>query len=275
MKLNICVAVLIAVCCTSVAYGDHRHGPRNECWRDTKYKRNGFKWAYYYCGAQQAKCDGKKSKGHDKVFWQYHGDKFTFETDQRETYFCCGGTKSAEGKYVRADKWIVDEKIEKVQVSGGTCNKKIQTDACGEVHVVECNEPDNCNAGTTMRNGQCVKPCEDGQVFNGPSSNTCITCDTTPYQGPSANKESCIKCDEGTEFFNRETKTCIKKSSLAVYAKQNFRECWRCPYELRAKCVEVVTAANKQGLSGNARLDAIKALDTVGAGIIEKCHLSE
>ena len=64
MKIQIHIAALIAVCAASSgANADHKHGPRNECWRDSKYPGNG--WAYYYCGAQAAKCDGKKSKGHE------------------------------------------------------------------------------------------------------------------------------------------------------------------------------------------------------------------
>lgn len=32
MKISLQIAVLIAICLTSGAYADHRHGPRNECW---------------------------------------------------------------------------------------------------------------------------------------------------------------------------------------------------------------------------------------------------
>lgn len=231
MKIRICIAALITICTTSGAYADHRHGPSNECWQDTKYSdiNSNYKWAYYYCGTQDNKCDGKQSKGHDMVYWQYHGDSFKFKTSPYETYFCCGGTPDAKGKYVQADAWIVATKTERMQVAGGTCNKQIKTDACGETHTVECTEPDSCNPGLILRNKACIAPCGDNQVYQSATSNTCIDCETTVYQGPSLDRNSCIKCDKDTEFFNRQTKRCVKKNGLAQYSNDALKKCWRCP----------------------------------------------
>ena len=128
MKIQICIAALIAICVTPAAKADHKHGGGNECWRDSKYPGSG--WAYYYCGAQSARCDGKKSKGHDTVFWQSHGEGFTFQTEPHETYFCCGGNGEKSGMYVRSDTWIVNTETERMSVAGGTCNKQIKT-CCG------------------------------------------------------------------------------------------------------------------------------------------------
>lgn len=264
MKIQIHIAALIAVCAASSgANADHKHGPRNECWRDSKYPGNG--WAYYYCGAQAAKCDGKKSKGHDTVFWQYHGDSFSFETDDKETYWCCGGTKSAEGKYFRSDSWIVDTKTERMAIPGGSCNKKIHTNVCGETYTEECTEPDTCDPGLTLRNKVCTKPCTENQVFESALSNTCIDCETTGYQGPSLDRNSCIKCDKDTEFFNREQKKCMKKSTFSKYSQESMRECWRCPSDFYSDCVSELSKPTAQ------RGTAVKNW----AEIKKRCHLDK
>ncbi len=274
MIKQICItAALITTLAATHAWADHKHGPRSECWRDTKYNKH---WAYYYCGAQAAKCDGKKSKGHDTVFWQYHGDHFRFKTHPYETYWCCGGTKEAEGKYFLSDTWIVETKTERISVAGGTCNKLIQKDVCGDTHEVMCTTPDQCNAGLILRNGECIKPCGENEVFTSPQSNTCIKCEPTIHQGPTLDRQSCIKCDEATEFFNRQTKTCVKKSSLNRYSKDAIKECWRCPLELHLKCVQAITEVNKMGLTGAARISNINELAALNGGpenIAEACGL--
>ncbi|MDE6481486.1 MAG: hypothetical protein K2L25_01545 [Alphaproteobacteria bacterium] len=243
MKIQICVAALIATCITSGTYADHKHGPRNECWRDSEYDDH---WAYYYCGAQTNKCDGKQSKGHDTVFWQYHGDHFIFQTSPHDTYWCCGGTTESEGKYVKSRHWIVNTETERMSVAGGTCNKLIQTDACGGQHIIECTEPDTCAQGLTLRNRECIKPCGENEAFESPSSNTCVSCEASLYQGLSMDRQVCIKCDPYTEFFNRETKKCIKKSSLQQYEKDTMRECWRCPKSVYADCVKEMSKPSDQ-----------------------------
>jgi len=272
IKHTCITAALMMTLAMSYAHADHKHGPRNECWRDSKYDKH---WAYYYCGAQAAKCDGKKSKGHDTVFWQYHGEKFTFRTGPNETYFCCGGTKEAEGKYVRADKWIVEQKTERIEVQGGTCNKLIQKDACGETHEVTCTTPDQCNTGLTLRNKECIKPCGDNEVYESPTSNTCIECETSIYQGPAQDRQSCIKCDKDTEFFDRTNKRCIKKSSLTQYSQNAIKECWRCPLELQPNCIHAVSTVNKMDLTGKSRIAEIIRVATMDghADIATQCHL--
>lgn len=244
MKIQICIAALIAICVTPAAKADHKHGGGNECWRDSKYPGSG--WAYYYCGAQSARCDGKKSKGHDTVFWQSHGEGFTFQTEPHETYFCCGGNGEKSGMYVRSDTWIVNTETERMSVAGGTCNKQIKTDACGGTHVVECTEPDTCNTGLILRNKECIKPCNADEVFADAASNTCIKCERTVYQGPAEDQNSCIQCDQYTEFFNRQTKKCIKKSTLKQYAKDTMKECWRCPSSVYNDCVKEMNKPSDQ-----------------------------
>ncbi|MDE5615663.1 MAG: hypothetical protein K2I81_02420 [Alphaproteobacteria bacterium] len=260
MKKQILSAIMAAVVITGGAYADHRHGPRHECWRDSEYDDH---WAYYYCGDQAAKCDGKKSKSHDTVFWQYHGDHFIFQTEPHDTYWCCGGTTESEGKYVKSAHWITNTTTERVSIYGGTCNKLIQTDACGGQHIIECTEPDTCAPGQLLRNRECIKPCGADEAFESSTSNTCISCEANLYQGPSLDRQVCIKCDQTSEFFNRETKKCVKKSSLEQYSKQTMKECWRCPQSFYADCIkEMKKPSDQRGFAINNWQE-----------IKRKCHL--
>jgi len=289
MIKHICItSTLIATLIAPYAYAEHKHGPQNQCWRDTKYNKH---WAYYYCGAQGAKCDGKKSKGHDTVFWQYHGDSFTFTTSPTETYFCCDGTKTAEGQYVRADRWIVDTKTEKVPVEGGTCNKLIQTDACGGQHIIECNEADNCSSDRIYRNGECVKPCGENEVFASLDSNTCIACEQTPYQGiaeltgtkksrifrkhkKTIKYQACVKCDKDTEFFDRHTKECVKKETLQMLSMEKMKLCWRCSPEFYKECIKTITDMNATtNTEMETALKGMKGFSEQTDKMITNCHL--
>ncbi len=290
MKIHIGIAALIAIFVIPSAHAEHKHGPRNECWRDTKYPGNG--WAYYYCGAQKNKCDGKKSKGHDTVFWQYHGDFFEFETEQKERYWCCGGTKEAEGKYVRADEWSESIGTETKQLANGTCNKSIEKTVCGDEIVKDCFTPDNCDSGYIQRNGTCVKLCGENEVFESQASNTCIKCETTPYQGvytenftitdaagtphPVA-EQRCKKCDKDSEFFNKATKSCVKKSTLKAYSIPDMKSCWRCPQSYRQHCIEAMRQAAQMGVSGAAlaaQVDSLGALQNI-PNLAKQCHIGE
>lgn len=254
MRRYICAAIIILTTIipfAATATHAYHNGYNMSCVAEQGYgnKKSATNWAYYWCGPRDSKCAGNKQKDHDKGFYLFHGDSFTFKYDtsgrlittktDNNTYWCCEGTKETKGHFVAGAKWIVNEKTETVPVNGGTCNKLIRTNVCGETYEIECTTPDNCDAGYIMRNGECVKPCEDGQVWNGETSNTCVTCDVTLHQGPAANRESCIKCDEFTEFFNRKTKKCISKTeNMLQYYKQAMRQCWRCPRDLFYKCVK-------------------------------------
>lgn len=282
MKKSICIALMLMIGMGSAmadAAEPHVRGRRNECWADKTYKKvdSSANWAYYFCGAQKYSCAGHTAYEWDKAFQHYHGDHFKFRTSPYETYWCCGGTKEVEGKYVQSENWIVSTLTEKVQVAGGTCNKLIQTDACGDTHIVECTTPDNCNAGTILRNGECVRQCEGDEAFENTTSNKCIKCETTIRQGPSADHTSCIKCDAVTEFFDREKKTCIKKHSadLQQYSKEAMNTCWRCKRELFVHCVKAVTTADKMGHTGQQYLSDINSAASVSGiqDIVTKCKL--
>jgi len=257
MHKCIFVLMLVTICLTQTSYAKYnqKHGSDYECWYETEYEAGGHgkgNWAYYYCGKQNDKCDGKKSKTSDTIFWQYHGDTFTFQGGKNPsehdlyTYYCCNGTKDEKGRYVRADSWIDSSKTvtETKHVTGGTCQVKIETDVCGDTHKIDCDTPGTCDAGYIMRNKVCAEICPDGSAFESDTSNKCIQCETTNYQGIktiSSNNKLCIKCDKDTEFFDKETKACIKKSALKQTTNSAMKKCWRCPdNDAFAKCVDII-----------------------------------
>ncbi len=266
MIKHIFITALITTLIAPSAYADHKHGPRNECWRDSKYDKH---WAYYYCGAQAAKCDGKKSKGHDTVFWQYHGDHFTFRTSPRDTYWCCGGTKSDEGKYVSGKNWIVKTETETKSVDGGTCTVKIETDICGGVNRIDCDTPGKCNAGYILRNGVCTQLCPDGSAFESIASNNCIECETTNYQGIkiiSGENKLCVKCDKDTQYFDKNGKRCMSKSELTQIPKSALNKCWGCPdTETFKQCVDIVQRP----------VEALNFRASNESSILARCHVDQ
>jgi len=241
------ILIIVAIIASSSAVAqDFRHGGSNECYYITGYgkKSTGNNWAYYYCGGMSNKCNGKKSKGHDLVVRQNHGEKFTYAG---KTYWCCDGKSDSVGKYVQASAWFDSSKtvIEIKQVTGGTCEVKTETDVCGGTHKIDCDTPGTCNAGYVMRNKVCAEICPDGSAFESDTSNKCIKCETTNYQGikPISSEDNvCIKCDKDTEFFNKETKACIKKSTLSKQITNTMmKKCWRCPdNDTFAKCIDIM-----------------------------------
>lgn len=288
MKLHLFyIGVLAAICTVSAANArNYVHGTNNHCWIETSYgsKSTGDTWAYHYCGGSNnyidsiRKCAGYSTLGHDLMVTNYHGDSFTFKY-KNETYWCCGGTKDKEGTYMPGEKWFVKEETVKVPVAGGTCNQLVQTDICGEVHVTECTKPDNCDDGTVLRNNECVATCGGDEVFESTTSNKCIKCKITAFQGPSTDHTACISCDRYTEFYNREDKKCVKRSKLELteYSKEAMKECWRCPRQLFKICVQAVTSADTAGKTGSSRLSAIESFVTTEnpKNITKQCYLTK
>lgn len=242
MKKIIYIAAIFMMCIGMVHAGDHKMGPSQACFYDSNPGHG--KWHYYYCGDQARGCAGKKGQsGGDKHYMIYHGNYFNFQTGSRERYYCCGGTMSGMGKFVRADSWIVESKTEEKKLTNGTCRTVTEKDACGEEYFTDCDTPDTCESGYFLRNKACITACSGvDEVFESDTSNRCVTCETTNYQGISGSgiNAFCRRCDESTEFFDRITKRCVKKSSLAMLAKTAVASCWRCPLDYVLKCTKAM-----------------------------------
>jgi len=268
-----CISILMIVVIVGASPAvakDFRHGDSNECYYISGYgkKSSGNNWAYYYCGGKNNKCAGKKSKSHDLVVRQNHGDKFTYNG---KTYWCCDGKSDSAGRYVQASAWIDSSKTvtETKQVDGGTCTVKTETDVCGGTYKIDCDTPGTCNAGYVMRNKVCAQICPDGSAFESNASNKCVECETTNYQGIkmiSSENNVCIKCDQDTQFFDKETKTCINKSRLKQISQTAMKKCWRCPDEdTFAKCVEIVQRP----------LESLNFADNTESATLKRCHVDK
>ncbi len=272
MKKHIGTTFMMALFAIQAASGaNFEHGRNSECWYDRKYNKH---WGYWFCGAQAASCNKHKCKGHDTCFWQYHGDSFSYGGQK---YWCCGGTKEAEGKYF-AGQWIKEQKTEKKQLTNGTCNVLIKTNICGETKKVDCDTPDTCESGYRLRNKECVAPCGEDEVYESSTSNKCIKCETTVYQGivQRGTENGCLKCDKDSEFFDKVNKVCVKKASLTSYTIPEMKSCWRCPQSYVKYCIEAMVAAVKTGRSG----EALKNIDSFApngspANLSSQCHLDD
>ncbi len=202
-----------------VAVGDVLIGTDDErCIVDT-HKTNEF----WFCGYQDS--DYKKNNCHARHVYKgalwfpdnpthqlYNGDKVT--TGGR--YFvCCGGTPTAQGRFVESDTsdFRVTQEPKTVDLGDNKkCTYTITTDICGNVTDKPCTEPDSCTNGTLPRNGACVQLCTGTDAFESETSNKCVECSTTSSRGRVVGKDGnmiCQVCDSN-EFFDTDAKQCVR-----------------------------------------------------------------
>ncbi|MBD5400789.1 hypothetical protein HDR61_03540 [bacterium] len=243
--LSATIAVLMLI--TPGAFArNYKHASDNSCWYETEYgkKSTGDNWGYYFCGPMAQKCDGKKHKGHDFAKSYMDMEMFTFKnkrTNEPNSFCCCGGTETTNGQFVAADSksgnCFVGDPIEEKKPLGNNefCTRRTYKTVCGGTYTVECNtpEPETCGTGYVWRDTtkSCAQICTDGQVFE-EYTNKCISCETTAYQGIADEmpKLYCMKCDRDTQFFDRQTKTCVSKKSGNFMERQKMilQKCWQC-----------------------------------------------
>lgn len=293
MKKYIYAIILVLIETLPAAYaGDHKPGndaANNSCFYDSKPGHN--KWHYYFCGTATSKCAGKKYKGpgsdekkpnNDTRVILKNMETFTFLTNPKDTYCCCISDGKTAGSFIKASNttncYTDDAPTETTKDlgSGQSCKQLTYKTVCGTTVTVGCENPEKeCGTGYTWRNNSCAPICSGDQVYESETSNTCVACETTTSQGISRDKKYCKKCDKDSEFFNRETKKCIKKSGLQQYSKDVLRECWQCPTELYKNCVKAVTLVNKMGKTGDARLSEIDAVASFDGprNITSQCKL--
>jgi hypothetical protein len=216
-----------------------------ECFLDTKGNDT-----YWYCGGGQTSCAKVGMHTDDNRTYYSNGQAVNFNN---KNYVCCNATDSSEGVF----KEIIDtdetkwkntttgsiayyEKTVTVKLPNGTCTYQARYDGCGnEIKTEACTEATDCKDGYIKRNGKCVEPCPDGSDFESVSSNKCIECPTTMYQGSTIetittednNQVSysyCKKCDADNQFFNKTTDQCIEKNSLEQVSRQAMAKCFMC-----------------------------------------------
>ena len=94
----------------------------------------------------------------------------------------------------------------------------LRVNVCGVTEIEDCTQPEAqaCSPGTRFRNNVCAPICTGTQAYASTTSNECIDCPTTAYQG--VVNGVCIKCDPATQFFayDKIDSTNITASSLAM-----------------------------------------------------------
>ena len=273
---------LLLISMTSVAHADFRANSAYTCF----YSDYNDKKQFFFCGNQGNDCIGKSSSKHVRTNL-FHGEKFSAPQDGSRIFWCCNGTANSAGKFIEATGWrkekFTTSEIITVELENGTCNYERITDACGNIlSDTPCTEPDNCSAGYVLRNDLCVKPCESTYAFESPSSNKCIECLTTEYQGISK-KNECIKCDPEIAFFDKSKQACVNKRDMKQVSKNVMKNCFRCPDNTTFKdCVTVLSTTTAQNVANFNQLEILAKtseqmktyLDRMNSSL-KSCHISK
>lgn len=236
-----------------------RYGTDMECFLDTKGNNS-----YWYCGGGQTSCAKNKMNKNDNRTYYSNGQAHSFG-DPKKNYVCCNATESSPGvfKEIKNDstmgitwKNFHDGNIayytKTVVVNlpgGGKCTYSAKIDGCGREITSPCTEPTNCTDGYVLRNGVCVEPCSDGLDWESLTSNKCVECPTTMYQG-SVNTEQtsyCLKCDQDNQFFDKQNDKCIDKKDMNQVGRQTMAKCFMCnnneDFKECVKCVDTETCS--------------------------------
>jgi hypothetical protein len=190
----------------------------------------------------------------------YHMDGQYLEFDSK-SWVCCGGTQGDWGKYLEIKdlnddgngneiKWqnktngaiaYYKKTVTVTLDGGGKCTYEARFNGCGAEITKPCTNPDGCADGYVLRNKTCVTPCEDGYDFESKTSNKCVECPTTPYQGSVIEGDItyCKKCNKNTEFMDINTSSCVNKSNFKSINHAALAKCAFCENNETAKdCVK-------------------------------------
>ncbi len=255
-SLVICMTVMPAMAERS------KWGENNSC-----YVALGGWNEFYYCGAQNTGCAGKKqNKSKQKGYWYQHLGKFTHNGVSNT---CCQPVdpetgkvdKTATGTFKPTGGLIAkpQEQITVTLGNGKQCKKTRTYDICGGWTDSGTCQDATCPSGQVFHAGKCVAPCPAGQIFSSPSSTTCMTCTSGMYQGVGADGY-CVTCnkDAGQIFMNG---TCVDKDAAADpangagvagasgdgaytlrrYTNYAMQTCFMCPYGIATtNCLDYV-----------------------------------
>ena len=278
------VLLLVLLTLPSLAY-THRYGNNMECLHINK----GGADEYYFCGAQYHSCAGDKANGYDERVVYTSGVYINFDYKH---WVCCGGTDSDQGVFkqlngpgdgenrlddtedglqwqnVGKGKIPYIEKTVTVDIEGGgQCTYEARFDACGTELTKPCTEPTGCADGLILRNGVCTEPCVGDTDFESKTSNKCVECSTTLYQGSAfvtdivssikknadgtvesekhTNGSYCLKCNKNTHFFDGVSSQCVEKNELTNVNHVAMAKCGMCNNKNSFKgCIECFSIKN-------------------------------
>lgn len=182
----------------------------------------------YFCGHTDNKsCAGVKHGNKKHTIMHAHAQDFN-----GARYWCCNGNESKLGTFKQGSNWSQSETVTEQLPNGGTCTwTRTKTICDSEWKGTKCTKVTCPTKGAIFRNGECVTPCKEPEVFASKTSNKCIKCETTNLQGIGTDDDynpTCIQCDEKTELWMNNRGKCIEKSKMTTYTKQDMKKCWRC-----------------------------------------------
>lgn len=270
MRFFVLIALIMT---TGTLHADWKTNATNSCWVDSAGL---FEDKFWYCGyhnesdKKATKCGGTWLNFNDERIFLYHGESFEYDpwykTGSGGKYWCCTGTKTTAGYFVKNGSWIIKKGTVTVELENGTCTYEKTVNACGEETSTPCTEPTTCAKGYIDRNNECIQPCEDGQVFESPTSNKCIPCETTMYQGVKNDTDGqyCLKCDQHTEFFDKKKKQCVNKDNgYKKISKDIMKQCGLCPNSTIFKgCIECLSSDNYATCAETYKTDCFLKLET-------------
>lgn len=244
---------------------------------------------YYFCGAHETKCHGdwaEKSELNNGFVKWYQNGEFASLGDNDEVYWCCGGKITSSttnlkrkdkvsgtvGKWVKGENFYITRETKTKNISGGTCTYVEMTDICGNVTSTEQECKTQGAANVQCPDGQyfrtssnsCAKLCDIGYAYESATSNRCVECEETAYQGIVSdtgvyiNGEAvdpthavCRRCNTATSIFDAATRTCIGKPQLTALSMTDLQygknahsrdkslseQCWTKSADEYKKCV--------------------------------------
>lgn len=241
MKKYIFLIILSATCCDAIAAWGPKFGSGDSCIVERKDGRK-----FYFCGKSQSSCAGKNVNKFSTQKTYKHQDSFTSKYDSGRKFFCCNPDNADRGVWKEGSSWYTTNTTatKELENGNGTCNYTKRINICGDDESTDCTAPDKCNPGTTLRNGACVAPCANNTAFESATSNTCIACETTAYQGINHDTNLCIKCDPDTQFFDTQTKKCVSKTSMTRITSAAMKKCYGCPNNVLFKDCAILFSKN-------------------------------
>ena len=204
---------------------------------------------------------GKNVMAYSRVYKYDHQDTRTTKNHSRK-FWCCNPNNDVKGIWKEGDSWYTTDTIETKELPNGSCQYRKLINICGIDETVECTVPDECNPGTILRNNACVAPCDGTTAYASKTSNECIECETTAYQGIDHTTNECVRCDEATQFFDKITKKCISKTSLSKTSLNRLdatamKACYGCPNNELFKECAILFSKSENARRASANYDEI------------------
>jgi len=277
------IFILFAIITTASHAGWHIYD-KEGCALESRFLK---KDSYYFCGAHEIRCNNDWAEDveikNGYVKWFQNGE---FQSLNNEIYWCCDGkitsstanlkkkdkVSGTAGKWVKGENFYITRETKTKNISGGTCTYVETTDICGNVTTTEQECKTQAAANVQCPDGQyfrtssnsCAKLCDVGYAYESSTSNRCVECEETAYQGIVSDTgvyvngdavdpthAVCRRCNTATSIFDAATRTCVGKPQLTALSitdlqygknahsrnKSLSEQCWTMSADEYKKCV--------------------------------------